>query len=136
MVHDRQRQASHCREESAGCHSWHYRCAQRYRGCVLDRLGARVAPLTPGKWLTAVSIPLLGGWIAAAATTRTDVFGLLFWLLTYTLAWGIVLSVWGALTAPISLEGTTPDQRLGAVVLEELALAAASFFLFQALIAQ
>ena len=70
----------------ADCYLW-------LHDCRVD-----VPPLTGGKWLIGVSIPVLGGWIAAAASTNTDVFSVQFWLLTYLLVAGLAVFVWGAAT--------------------------------------
>ena len=74
-----------------------------YRSSVLSKIGAQVSPLTPGKWLIGVSLPLTGAWIAAAALSKTDLFtGPFFWMLAYMLVVGIGLVVWGAVTTPIN----------------------------------
>jgi hypothetical protein len=126
----------------------------RYRGCVLAKIGAQIPPLTPGKWLIGVSIPLLGGWTTAAATSKTDVFiGPFFWVFIYMLVWGIGLFAWGAVTTPISPPKRTLHERPGAakysisrfkdrdglglpwaVVFEELVLGVAFYFLFSAFV--
>ena len=98
-------------------------------------IGAQIPPLTPGKWLIGVSIPLLGGWIAAAIASNTDLFmGPFFWVSIYMVVVGIGLLIWAAMTEPISQPRTMVRRRLSAVVLEELASAVAFFFLFSVLI--
>lgn len=93
-----------------------------------------VPPLTGGKWLIGVSIPVLGGWIAAAASTNTDVFSVQFWLLAYLLVAGLAVFIWGAATERwVGL----PSRRLHrpmSVVLGEIALGAASFLVFLLLV--
>jgi hypothetical protein len=126
----------------------------RYGGCVLEKISAEVPPLPSGKWLIGFSIPLLAGWISAATTSRTDLFiGPFFWVFIYVLVVGIGTTVWGAVSMPISPPGEAPDEAPGpttysisqfkrrvglgsgwAVVLEELALGVASFFLFSAFV--
>jgi hypothetical protein len=85
--------------------------------------------------MVAVSAPLLAGWIVASALSGTDLFtGPFFWVFTYLLVVGIGLFSWGtAETSSRSRRGV----RLGSrwtVLLEELALGAASFLLFSAFV--
>jgi hypothetical protein len=102
---------------------------------VLGKIGAQVSPLTPGKWLIGVSLPLTGAWISAAGVSKTDLFiGPFFWVFAYMLVVGIGLFVWGAVTTPISLPKTMPNRRPAVMVLWELALGVAFFFLFSALV--
>jgi hypothetical protein len=104
----------------------------RYRGCVQAKI-AQVPPLTPGRWLIAVSIPLMAGWIAATVKTKTDVFGGPFPVFLYILVVGAALFVWGVLATPISPQKRTLH-RFCVLVLEELALGVAFFFLFSAIV--
>lgn len=126
----------------------------RYRDCVLEKIYPEIPPLPPSKWLIGVSIPLLGGWISAAATSKTDLFiGPFFWVFIYMLVVGIGLFVWGAVTTPISppkgIIQTSPgaatdsiariSRQVGlvlswAVVLEEFVSGVAFFFLFSAFV--
>ena len=92
-------------------------------------IAADVPPLAGGKWLIGVSAPVLGGWIAAAASTNTDVFSVLFWLLTYLLVVGIAVFVMGVTTERMNLPKERRN-RFAAVLLEEVALGGASFLLF------
>ena len=104
----------------------------RYRGCVT--IAAEIPPLTGGKWLLGVSAPVLGGWIAAAASTNTDVFSALFWLLAYLLVTGLAVFAWGATTERWVSPPRERTYRFTAVVLEESALGAISFFVFWLLV--
>lgn len=123
---------------------------------MLEKISVEVPPLPSGKWVLGVSIPLLGGWVAAATTTRTDLFvGPFFWSFVYMLVVGIGLSIWGAAAMPITFPRKTPrwtpgaakdlldefKRRVGlgsgwAVALDELALGVAFFFLFSAFVAR
>jgi hypothetical protein len=96
-------------------------------------IGAQVPPLTGGKWLSAVSIPLMGGWIAATTTDKTDMFGGPFPVFLYLLVVGLAALSWGVITDP----GSPPKGgrfRFAAVVLEEIALGVASFVVFWAVV--
>ena len=102
---------------------------------MLGKIGAQVSPLTPGRWLIGVSLPLTGAWIAAAALSKTDLFtGPFFWVLAYMLVVGIGLVVWGAVTTPINPPKARLRRSISAVVLEEFALGVASFLVFWALV--
>jgi hypothetical protein len=102
---------------------------------VLDKIGAQISPLAPGKWLIGVSLPLTGAWITAAALSKTDLFtGPFFWVFAYMLVVGIGLVVWGAITTPINPPKGRLRRSLSAVVLEEIALGVASFLMFWALV--
>ena len=94
---------------------------------------AQVPPLTPGRWLIAVSIPLMAGWIAATVEAKTDVFGGPFPVFLYLLVVGAALFVWGVLAAPISPQKRRLH-RFCVLALEELALGVAFFFLFSAIV--
>ena len=73
-------------------HAWVFGDIGCYGFCVV--VAVDVPPLTGGKWLIGVSIPVLGGWIAAAALTNTDMFSVQFWLLVYLLVAGLAAFVW------------------------------------------
>jgi hypothetical protein len=109
--------------------------------------------LTVGKWLLAVSVPLMGGWITAAATDKTDVFGKPFWVIAVMVVSGIVFCVRGAEVMPISRPRKGRHRRPGvanysialfkcvgglglstAVVVEEVALGVTFFLVFTAII--
>jgi hypothetical protein len=100
---------------------------------VPSNIGAPVSPSGPGKWLTGLAVPLMGGWIVAAIVSNTDIFGGPFPVLVYMLSVGIGLFVWGVMTEPISLRGSR--YKFFWILLEEFALALAAFGLFWALVA-
>ena len=69
---------------------------------MLSKAGACVSPLTPGRWLTRLALPLMAGWITAAAMSNTDLFsGPFFWVLAYLLVVGVGLVMWGAVSTPV-----------------------------------
>jgi hypothetical protein len=102
------------------------------------RRGAPIPPPTAGKCLVGVALPLLAGWIVAAARSRTDLFvGPFFWVFTYLLVMGAGLFACGA----VSATRTRSMRRIrfgspGTVVLEELAAGVASFLLFTAFVSR
>jgi hypothetical protein len=103
-----------------------------YRGVVLSKVGARISPLTPGRWLTGLALPLMAGWITAAVMSNTDLFfGPFFWVFTYMLVIGIWLVMWGAVTTPIRTER---PRAVWGVLLEEVSLGVAALGLFWALV--
>ena len=97
-------------------------------------IGAQIPPLTGGKWLTALSIPLMGGWIAANITRKTDIFSGPFPVFLYLLVVGIAVLGWGVTSQRINPPNGRRYRSLTAVVLEEIALGAASFLAFWAIV--
>lgn len=95
---------------------------------VPSKIGAQVPPLTPGRLMIGVSLPLMGAWITAAVMSNTDLFvGPFFWAFAYMLVVGIWLYLWGVMTTPLSF------QRRGdvwGVMFEELAFGVSAFWLF------
>ena len=103
-----------------------------YPGFVLSKIGAPISPLIPGRWMTGLALPLMGGWITAAVISNTDLFiGPFFWVFAYMLVVGIGLFVWGAVTTPLQAER---PRAVWGVVLEELTLGIAALGLFWALV--
>ena len=120
---------------------------------MLARLGVRVAPRTVGMWLIGLSVPLLAGWITAAAMSNASVLSGPFWAFVVWVFVGLLLIEWDAVAARINLPERVlhrKARRAGssisgfghilrlqlseAVVIEEIISAVAFFFLFSALI--
>ena len=97
---------------------------------MLAKIGAQVPPLTGGKWLTALAFPLMGGWIAATTTSKTDVFGGPFPVLLYLLVVGIAVLFWGVMTTRIYFPHRGLHRLISTVALEEVAAGIAFYLLF------
>lgn len=109
------------------------RTAFGYGEYVLAKRGTQIPPLTGGKFMIAVSVPLLAGWIVAAVLSNTDLFtGPFFWAFTYLLIVGLGMLVWGEVTATRSRHVRSGSSWT--LMLEEVAFVVASFLLFSAFV--
>jgi hypothetical protein len=112
------------------------RTSFRYGDGVLAKRGTQIPPLTGGKFMIAVSVPLLAGWIVAAVLSSTDLFtGPFFWAFAYLLIVGLGLFVWGEMSPARSrFQRHIRSGSSWTLALEELAFVVASFLLFSAFV--
>jgi hypothetical protein len=84
--------------------------------------------------MTGVSIPVMGAWVAASVMSKRDVFGGPFPVFLYLLLVGITVFVWGVMTNPMSPPTANRGRSLAGALVEEIALGAASFLVFWAVV--